>query len=243
MTTPHIDWDKQRPEVGDHDPKDLVALSEYGWHLDIHDDLVLCPSQDAALRVQSWWDRANAAEAERDRLAARVAELEAATVPIDHTGLRERLAALSHRQWVRCARHMLTLLGYLNEAGGVTPAGERRVAAHLVPVLHKWSSLVCSDYRTLSESSRVEPRDWAALVLAEIAAPDVDTGPGPFEPITDTRPLPAPQIGPPDARPIVDDLGAVAAVVRGAAAVLETAGSTDTFADHGTPDTPDTETP
>jgi hypothetical protein len=68
------------------------------------------------------------------------------------------------------------------------------------------------------------------------------TGPGPSEPITDTRPLPEAQIGPPDARPIVDDLGAVAAVVRGAAAVLETAGSTDTFADHGTPDTPDTET-
>ena len=68
------------------------------------------------------------------------------------------------------------------------------------------------------------------------------TGPGPSEPITDTRPLPTPQIGPPDARPIVDDLEAVAAVVRGAAAVLETAGSTDTFADHGTPDTPDTET-
>ena len=68
------------------------------------------------------------------------------------------------------------------------------------------------------------------------------TGPGPSEPITRLQPLPAPQIGPPDARPIVDDLGAVAAAVRGAAAVLAAAGSTDTLADHGTPDTPDTET-
>ena len=59
------------------------------------------------------------------------------------------------------------------------------------------------------------------------------TGPGPSEPITDTRPLPTPQIGPPDARPIVDDLGAVAAVVRGAAAVLE-AVSTQPAAECGT---------
>ena len=60
------------------------------------------------------------------------------------------------------------------------------------------------------------------------------TAPGPSEPITRTQPLSAPQIGPPDARPIVDDLGAVADAVRGAAAVLEAAGGTDAIAAHGT---------
>lgn len=52
--------------------------------------------------------------------------------------------------------------------------------------------------------------------------------------ITKTVAIPEPQIAPPDARPIVDDLGAVAAAVRGAAAVLEAVSTQPLAAECGT---------
>lgn len=67
----------RRPLVGENDPGDI---DECYWHLDLHDAVVACPSQEVALRLQSWWDSA-------ERLRARVAELEAAAASARISGI------------------------------------------------------------------------------------------------------------------------------------------------------------
>lgn len=118
------------------------------------------PSDVAALQA-----RAEAAEAERDQLAERVAGLEAAAASVDHTELRERLADLEHRQWAHWTRYLLTKMGIMHESGGLSA----RALLHNPDVrltLLRWESQVNIAYSNLSESEKNSGRVWADKVLA-----------------------------------------------------------------------------
>lgn len=118
------------------------------------------PSDVTALKA-----RAEAAEAERDQLAERVAGLEAAAASVDHTELRERLADLEHRQWAHWTRYLLTKMGIMHESGGLSA----RALLHNPDVrltLLRWESQVNIAYSNLSESEKNSGREWADKVLA-----------------------------------------------------------------------------
>lgn len=147
--------------------KALLAINDHGQNV------ALFVAQNYARAYLAEHARAEAAEAERDRLAARVAELEAATAPLDHAELREQLADLEHQQWAHWTRHMLTRLGLLDESGGVRFLAARLMPGSRLVDLKRWESQCNTTYHNLSESEKNSDREWADRVLAIVkpAAP------------------------------------------------------------------------
>ena len=83
---------------------------------------------------------------------------------------REALAALEHDQWAHWTRYMLTALGLLDEAGGVSAEAVRlfRFEPARLVLLQRWKRQIETPYADLSEKEKNSDRSWADKVIAAL---------------------------------------------------------------------------